>query len=672
MPVKVGKGKKKKGKKKKGKGGKRKKGKRSKSPAKLKKIAGELSTDQLLQYKIMKEDRFALQQRAKQAEDKNTLLDKKLKQLTEDQTDIFENLRSKVEKSKAYAKVLLDQRDVLEREKKDSIEALESQLEKRGAQYRNSRGQLKMLKERWQEQQGRMKSAAHTLAVRAEMEEKTRTLEKQLKNTNQINDLRESQNSIISSVEQNAEIKAVTAMLLECIKQFPTLGLVQRESIQSLTKILNLKNSDLVLEANGIELVIRAIRTHRNDVTLLAACCRLLWRLYVDADHHQVCVRFAKTGARDEVLTSLQTHPSDRHLHYNVVGILRCMLGPHAAMFGRHHHTEHNQSRVKRSGSLPTLQHTTPETTSPPNSRGGGMVSSSVGVLPDIRGVRTGGSATTTGGSAWPTNKKTTEEANKSFTIASSQQQEQQQQQQQQQQHHRHHKHHHHHHHTSKHHRKHHSHSHSKKSNESKESKMVAPHKQKQWRSSPKRSDIKNIVGTLLQCMDMYSTEDTVVEKCVGVLSILIFDETEKEALTLPNYEDLRSNEKAEAARGLALEVIEQVVPGGEKELVSRFVEILKIFSDPEHGVLQGMILLLIQKILPEDPEVKTIYLRTFKEMNVNTVVFETLSLPHAMADADLKGIGLWILEYFAMPPPGRKKKKKKVLDSTLANDFRV
>ena len=124
MPVKVGKGKKgkkgSKGKKKKGKkGSKGKKKKGKKAPAKLKKIAGELSTDQLLQYQIMKEDRTALQKRAKDSEDKISILDKKLHQINEDQTDIFENLRSKVEKSRAYAKVLLDQRDVLEREKKE-------------------------------------------------------------------------------------------------------------------------------------------------------------------------------------------------------------------------------------------------------------------------------------------------------------------------------------------------------------------------------------------------------------------------------------------------------------------------------------------------------------------------------------------------------------------------
>ena len=327
MPVKVGKGKKgkkgSKGKKKKGKkGSKGKKKKGKKAPAKLKKIAGELSTDQLLQYQIMKEDRTALQKRAKDSEDKISILDKKLHQINEDQTDIFENLRSKVEKSRAYAKVLLDQRDVLEREKKDSIEALESQLEKKAAQLRGKRNQLKMLKERWNEQQGRMQSAAQTLAVRASMEENARRLEKELEETKSINHLRESQNAIISSITEHAEIKAVAAMLLECLKQFPSLVVVQRESIQSLTKILNLKNCDLVIESGGIEMIIHAIREHRHDVTLLAACCRLMWRLYVDADHRKVCHLFAKHNARDEVLTSLQNHPSDRHLHYNVVGIL--------------------------------------------------------------------------------------------------------------------------------------------------------------------------------------------------------------------------------------------------------------------------------------------------------------------------------------------------------------
>jgi len=199
---------------------------------------------------------------------------------------------------------------------------------------------------------------------------------------------------------------------------------------------------------------------------------------------------------------------------------------------------------------------------------------------------------------------------------------------------------------------------------------MIAKHKQKEWRATPKKSDVRSIVRTLLKCMDHYAMEDVVVEKCMSVLSILLFDETEKEALSLNNYESLRSNEKAEAARGLALDVIEQVIPGGEVDLVHRFVTVLRTFQLPKHNVLQGMVLLLIQKILPEDPEIKTIYIRTFKEFGVNNAVFDILSLDHAMVDADLKGVGMWILEYFAMPPPGKKKRKKKMLDNSLAADF--
>ena len=659
MPVKVGKGKKgkkgSKGKKKKGKkGSKGKKKKGKKAPAKLKKIAGELSTDQLLQYQIMKEDRTALQKRAKDSEDKISILDKKLHQINEDQTDIFENLRSKVEKSRAYAKVLLDQRDVLEREKKDSIEALESQLEKKAAQLRGKRNQLKMLKERWNEQQGRMQSAAQTLAVRASMEENARRLEKELEETKSINHLRESQNAIISSITEHAEIKAVAAMLLECLKQFPSLVVVQRESIQSLTKILNLKNCDLVIESGGIEMIIHAIREHRHDVTLLAACCRLMWRLYVDADHRRVCHLFAKHSARDEVLTSLQNHPSDRHLHYNVVGILKCMLGTHAAMFSKHegsyhHHHDHGGSHhhhggnndmeeddgrrrksVSRSGSLPSLTPSTPETSSPPSSSQSSsrrqqqqQHSSSVSVLPSIQhggGGGEGREGRASPSSAWGVETTCT-------TTPSG-------------------------------------------------ARMIAPQKMKQWRASSqykgKKSDVKPLVKILLQCMDTYPNEESVVEKCIGVLSILLFEETEQKALNLNNYESLRSNEKTEAAREMALDAIDQTVPGGERELVQRCVNVLRIFISETHTILQGMILLLIQKILPDDPEIKTIYLRKLKEMNVHKAVFETLSLPHSMLDADLKGVGLWILEYFAMPPPGRKKKKKKVLEKGLAADFRV
>ena len=337
-------------------------------------------------------------------------------------------------------------------------------------------------------------------------------------------------------------------MLLECLKQFPHLGMVQRESIQSLTKILNLRNCDLVIESGGIQLVMRSLQEHTQDVTLLAACCRLLWRLYVDADHKQVCTLFAKTNTRDSVLTTLQNHPSDRHLHYNVVGLLKCMLKNHAHMFdqriGHRYHDQNKHVRASGSrerhhtGSLPSLHQPSPETISP---RGMLATSSSNQTLPSLPPIATGSSA------GWVDSAPP-----------------------------KHHHHHHHHHHSKK--------SKSKnKPTKSQPSNLIAPYKKKQWRSAPKKSDVAPIVHILLQCMDVYSQEESVVEKCLGILSILLFDETEKESFELVNYEALRSNEKTEAARGLALDVIEQVVPGGEKELVGRFVNILKTFVEPKH-----------------------------------------------------------------------------------------
>jgi hypothetical protein len=613
----------------------------------------------------MKEDRTSLQERCKLAEDKNALLETKLKQISEDQTDIFENLRSKVEKSKAYAKVLLDQRDVLEREKKDSIEALQSQLDKKAAHLRHSKTQLKTLKERWQEQQGRMKSAAHTLAVRAEMEERERTLEKQLNDTKMINSLRESQNSIISSVKENIEEKAVAAMLMECLKQFPHLKIVQRESVQSLTKILNLRNCQLIIDSSGIQLVMRAMKEHKEDVTLLAACCRLLWRIYVDADHEQVCKLFALHHTRDVILSVLQLHPSDRHLHYNIVGLFKHMLH-HANMFDQrigHRYQDENKSesrsgsrssRRSKSGghnsekktmnsseSLPTIQQQ-PETISPREIKN----SSSVINLPAISGAP----PVKNNKNAWEDNKA------ENSKLRSKQD------------HHNNYSHHNNQNHS--HHHQHHNQQHKKIFDKTLKPVMVAKHKQKQWRTTPKKSDVRPIVHILLDCINHYLMEDAIVEKCISVLSILIFDETEKESFNLKSYNDLRSNEKSEAARGLALDVIEQAVPGGEVYLVKQFVQILKTFQSPKNNVLQGMILLMIQKILPEDPEIKTIYIRKFKELGVNNAVFNTLSLAHAMSDMDLRGVGLWILEYFAMPPPGKKKKKKKILDQSLAAEF--
>jgi hypothetical protein len=687
MAVKVGKGKggKKKGGKKKGgkkKGGKKKGKKGGSSKGAFKRAADELAADERLQFNIMKEDHGTLLGRARGAEDKNTLLQTKLKHLQEDEQDIFENLRSKVEKSRAYAKVLLDQRDVLEREKKDAVEALEGQLDKQTGLLRHSRGQLKILKERWHEQQDRMKSAAHTLAARAETEGKMRQLEHDLHDARTQVHLRESQNEIISSIKENAQHQAVAAMLLECLKQFPDMVVVQRESVSSLTKILNLRNFQLVLDAHGVSLALKAVRAHRHDEHLVTACLRLLWRLFVDGGKDVVEPLLLQHGCLDEVLTSLQTHPVCRRMHYNSVGLLKCLLPKGSCDYvpkGRrrsqkerhqkntdhdhhkHHHHHHHHlersvispnSRASSSGggvsvpqttgesSLPSLTNN-PSRSSRQSSRqhsGGGMgggrrsrarsppsvqkSASTPGLLPHIgtpgsRVSRSGNGGGGGGGGsiAW---------GGSGEDDAGERERERREREERQT--------------------------------------TISPKTIKKWRTRmSKKTDVGPIATALLQCMRQWPTKIEVVEKCVAVLATLFFEETETMARNLMDYSTMRSVERGEAQRGFALVVIDEVLPGGERAFVQLLVDNLKVFegSAPHEVVLQGMICLMFKKMLPDDPELKTMYLRAFKELDVPKTVYATMSLPHAMADPDLKKVGLWILEYFAMPPPGKRRRKK-------------
>ena len=176
-----------------------------------------------------------------------------------------------------------------------------------------------------------------------------------------------------------------------------------------------------------------------------------------------------------------------------------------------------------------------------------------------------------------------------------------------------------------------------------------------------KKTDVGPIVTALCACMKKWPTRIEVVEKCIVVLATLFFEETEALARSSKDYSSMRSVERGEAQRGFALVVIDEVIPGGERAFLQLLVEHLRHFegSTASEIVLQGMICLMFKKMLPDDPELKTLYLRAFKELDIPKSVFSVMSLPHAMADSDLRNVGLWILEYFAMPPPAKRKKKK-------------
>ena len=134
----------------------KKKGKKSRKMG-IRSIAGDLAADEALELRTLRADRVDNIKERKGAEERAQAYEKQLDQMRKDEEDIFENLRSKVQKSKDYAKVLLDQRDVLEREKKDAVENLEARLAKQTKIARDSKQKYKSLQALRREEEEKMR-----------------------------------------------------------------------------------------------------------------------------------------------------------------------------------------------------------------------------------------------------------------------------------------------------------------------------------------------------------------------------------------------------------------------------------------------------------------------------------------------------------------------------------
>lgn len=144
------------GSKKKG-GGKKKKG-RSKSPKKkapkdvVRDAALGLTGNEILELQILREDRVSLQARVNELGDSKTVIKAQMDEMIEEEEAIFENLRSKVEKSKAYAKVLLDQRDIIERERQDAEAAMQQRLQGQQRIAKDAKAKLEKVLSEWNDE----------------------------------------------------------------------------------------------------------------------------------------------------------------------------------------------------------------------------------------------------------------------------------------------------------------------------------------------------------------------------------------------------------------------------------------------------------------------------------------------------------------------------------------
>ena len=145
---------------------------------------------------------------------------------------------------------------------------------------------------------------------------------------------------------------------------------------------------------------------------------------------------------------------------------------------------------------------------------------------------------------------------------------------------------------------------------------------------------------------------------CCTILATLLFTEAEEKAA-----QDLSvktGDQRAELVRSLSLNRIKACIPGGEKTFIRNLVRLMG-HTQPEAVVLQGVLCLMVLRLLPGDPVLKTKYLRDFKALGVPGAVFNILSQPHAWRDAEVRPIATGILEYFAHPLPEHRRRKKKM-----------
>lgn len=345
------------GKKKKG-GGKKKKG-RSKSPKKkapkdvVRDAALNLTGNEVLELQILREDRVSLQTRVNELGDSNTMIQKQMDQMKEEEEAIFENLRSKVEKSKAYAKVLLDQRDIIERERQDAETAMQQRLQAQQRIAKDAKAKLEKVLIEWEDEKKKIALAGKAMAERKSLQEKIKSLEIDLENSKSHVAKREQEHEIITSIDKvTQEAYGVPALLLETLKSYPERCVIVRDAIGALTRILHPSNAGFVYEKGGIDCILHSLRDHIDDAQIQANGCRFLWQILIQGETTVILEELEEKECLMFVLNAMQKHSDERHLHYNAVG-LACLLIPklRAQIESNHDNVAKDLARLSKKGS---------------------------------------------------------------------------------------------------------------------------------------------------------------------------------------------------------------------------------------------------------------------------------------------------------------------------------
>merc|ERR1711959_68455 len=126
---------------------------------------------------------------------------------------------------------------------------------------------------------------------------------------------------------------SVVLLLLEAMRLYPRLEVLQVESLAALQNVISpenpseiLDNCAMIREFGGVGIVLSAMRDNLTHERIQCNACSLLWKLsFWDSENIPVILA---NGGMHLILAAMTAHPNYAKLQYSACGALRALMGP--------------------------------------------------------------------------------------------------------------------------------------------------------------------------------------------------------------------------------------------------------------------------------------------------------------------------------------------------------
>lgn len=125
----------------------------------------------------------------------------------------------------------------------------------------------------------------------------------------------------------------VVLTLLEAMRLYPMLEVLQVEALAALQNVVSpenpseiLDNSAMIREFGGIGIILASMRDHLTNERIQCNACGFLWKLsFWDPENIPVILA---NGGMHLILAAMTAHPTYAKLQYSACGALRALMGP--------------------------------------------------------------------------------------------------------------------------------------------------------------------------------------------------------------------------------------------------------------------------------------------------------------------------------------------------------